>query len=57
VRPAIQKKVVSPVLEEFFYKRGHDDRATTAISVEEVFSAVMAQLEAAAPIAHHVAIK
>lgn len=41
----IQKKIVSPLLEEFFYKRGYDDRATTAISVEEVFSALMAQLE------------
>jgi ADP-heptose:LPS heptosyltransferase len=45
----IQKKVVSPVLEEFFYKRGYDERATTAISVDEVFDAVMEQLEAAAP--------
>ena len=45
----IQNKVVSPVLEEFFYKRGYDERATTAISVDEVFDAVMEQLEAAAP--------
>jgi heptosyltransferase-2 len=45
----IQKKVVSPVLEEFFYQRGYDKRATTAISVDEVFDAVMAQLEAARP--------
>jgi hypothetical protein len=42
----IQQKIVSPLLKEFFYKRGRDERATTAISVEEVFSAVMAQLEA-----------
>jgi ADP-heptose:LPS heptosyltransferase len=41
----IQKKIVSPLLEEFFYKRGYDERATTAISVDEVFDAVMAQLE------------
>jgi heptosyltransferase-2 len=47
----IQKKIVSPLLEEFFYKRGYDERATTAISVDEVFSAVMAQLEATAPVA------
>ena len=37
----IQTKIISPLLEEFFYKRGYDERATTAISVEEVFSAVM----------------
>jgi ADP-heptose:LPS heptosyltransferase len=47
----IQKKVVSPLLEEFFYKRGYDKRATTAISVDEVFDAVMTQLETAAPVA------
>jgi ADP-heptose:LPS heptosyltransferase len=40
----IQKKIVSPLLEEFFYKRGYDDRATTAISMDEVFEAVMTQL-------------
>jgi len=34
------------LLKEFFYKRGYDARATTAISVEEVLSAVMTQLEA-----------
>ena len=53
----IQKKIVSPLLEEFFYKRGYDNRATTAISVDEVFSAVMAQLEAAAPVANHIPVK
>jgi ADP-heptose:LPS heptosyltransferase len=40
----VQKKIVSPLLEEFFYKRGYDERATTAISVDEVFDAVMTQL-------------
>jgi heptosyltransferase II len=45
----IQKKVVSPLLEEFFYKRGQDRRATTAISVEEVEAAVLTQLELARP--------
>jgi ADP-heptose:LPS heptosyltransferase len=45
----IQKKIVSPLLEEFFYKRGYDERATTAIAVDEVEVAVMEQLEAAAP--------
>jgi heptosyltransferase-2 len=45
----IQKKIVSPFLAQFFYKRGYDKRATTAIPVDEVASAVMAQLEAARP--------
>jgi ADP-heptose:LPS heptosyltransferase len=40
-----QTKIVSPLLEEFFYKRGYDERATTAITVDEVFAAVMTQLE------------
>jgi ADP-heptose:LPS heptosyltransferase len=44
----IQEKIVSPLLEEFFYQRGYDERATTAISVDEVFDAVMTQLEAGA---------
>ncbi len=42
----IQTKIVSPLLEEFFYKRGYDNRATTAISVDEVETAVVTQLEA-----------
>lgn len=41
----VQKKIVSPRLAEFFYKRGDDKRATTAISVEEVFDTVMSQLK------------
>jgi ADP-heptose:LPS heptosyltransferase len=45
----IQKKIVSPLLEQFFYERGYDERATTAITIDEVFDAVMAQLEAPAP--------
>ena len=45
----IQTKIVSPLLEEFFYKRGQDRRATTAISVEEVEVAVLTQLELARP--------
>jgi ADP-heptose:LPS heptosyltransferase len=44
----LQKKIVSPLLEEFFYKRGYDRRATTAISLDEVFQAVMAQLKVSA---------
>jgi heptosyltransferase II len=53
----IQKKIISPLLEEFFYKRGHDERATRAISVDEVLSAVMTQLEAAVPVANSVTVK
>jgi ADP-heptose:LPS heptosyltransferase len=54
----IQKKIVSPLLDQFFYKRGYDERATTAISVEEVFGAVMVQVKAAAArIANHAAVK
>ena len=47
----IQKKVISPLLEEFFYKRGYDERATTAITVDQVLDAVIAQLEATEPAA------
>jgi ADP-heptose:LPS heptosyltransferase len=47
----IQKKIVSPLLEEFFYERGFDERATTAITVDQVFDAVIAQLEATEPAA------
>ena len=45
----VQTKIVSPLLEEFFYKRGYDKRATTVITVDEVFDAVMHQLETALP--------
>jgi lipopolysaccharide heptosyltransferase II len=44
----LQTKIISPLLQEFFYQRGMDTRATTAIGVDEVFSAVMAQLKQAA---------
>ncbi len=53
----VQKKIVSPLLEEFFYKRGYDKRATAAISVDEVLSAVMTQLEAAVPVANRINVK
>ena len=43
----VQKKIISPLLEEFFYKRGCDKRATTAITVDEVEAAVLKQVEAA----------
>ena len=54
---AVQKKIISPLLEEFFYKRGYDHRATTAINVEEVLSAVMTQLEAAVPAGGRISVK
>ena len=44
----LQEKTVSPLLAKFFYKRGYDRNATTAISVEKVKDAVMAQLDALA---------
>jgi ADP-heptose:LPS heptosyltransferase len=44
----LQTKIISPVLEEFFYKRGLDVRATTAIGVDEVMEAVIAKLNGAA---------
>lgn len=45
----IQEKIVSPLLEEFFYKRAYDERATTAIGLEEVLKAVLNQLASATP--------
>jgi heptosyltransferase-2 len=40
----LQTKIVSPLLAEFFYKRGIDIRATTAIGLDEVLRQVMATL-------------
>jgi len=40
----LQTKILSPLLGEFFYKRGFDPRATTAIGLDEVFGAVMNRL-------------
>ncbi len=40
----IMRKLVSPLLEEFFYRRDFQERATTAISMDEVLRAVRAQL-------------
>jgi heptosyltransferase II len=45
----LQTQVVSPLLAEFFYKRGMDSRATTAIGVDQVLAATMERL--AAPVA------
>jgi ADP-heptose:LPS heptosyltransferase len=53
----VQTKIVSPLLKEFFYKRGYDRRATTAISIDEVFDAVMAQLETAEPAVDQATLK
>jgi heptosyltransferase-2 len=43
----LQTKIVSPLLDEYFYKRGFDARATSAVSVDEVFDAVLDQLPSA----------
>ena len=43
----IQTKLISPLLEEFFYKRSFDPRATTAVGLEEVFGAVLDQVRIA----------
>jgi ADP-heptose:LPS heptosyltransferase len=40
----IQTKLVSPLLEKFFYRRGHDAAATSAITLDEVYEAVMQRL-------------
>jgi lipopolysaccharide heptosyltransferase II len=53
----IQKKIVSPLLEEFFYKRGYDERATTAINVNEVEDAVLTQLEKAGSAPKHINVE
>lgn len=42
----VQRKIISPLLKEFFYERGYHQRATTAISLEEVKAAALAQLAA-----------
>jgi len=53
----LQRKIVSPLLEEFFYKRGYDKRATTAITMDEVEVAVMEQLEAVPAVANSATVK
>jgi len=40
----IQTKLVSPLLGQFFYQRGLNAAATTAITLDEVFAAVVARL-------------
>ena len=46
----ILKKIISPLLPEFFYRRDFDRRATTAISMNEVYGATVRQLAAAASV-------
>ena len=41
----LQEKIISPLLQEFFYKRGYYPRATEAIPVESVVNAVIRQLD------------
>jgi hypothetical protein len=43
----LQRKIVSPLIKEFFYKRGFAERATSAITLEDVTTAVLEQLDAA----------
>jgi heptosyltransferase II len=43
----IQRKIISPLLPEFFYRRDFDRRATTAITLNEVYGATIRQLSAA----------
>lgn len=40
----IMRKITSPLLAEFFFKRGMDERAIRAIPVAEVYAAVLEQL-------------
>lgn len=48
----LQQKIVSPLLEKFFYKRDYNQSATAAISVEQVMNAVIAQLDATVVAVH-----
>jgi ADP-heptose:LPS heptosyltransferase len=41
----LQTQVVSPLLEDFFYKRHVDERAMTAVSLDDVLDAVQDALE------------
>jgi hypothetical protein len=40
----IQRQITSPLLAEFFFKRGLDERAIKAIPLDEVLAAVLEQL-------------
>lgn len=41
----IQTKLISPLLEQYFYQRNFDARATVAIGLEEVLTATLRRLE------------
>ena len=41
----LQTQIVSPLLAEFFFQRGMDERAIQAISLSEVLDATLAQLK------------
>jgi len=43
----VQRKIVSPLIKEFFYKHEISERATSAITLENVVAAVLQQLDAA----------
>jgi ADP-heptose:LPS heptosyltransferase len=49
----ILNKIVSPLLGEFFYKRQYDQRATTAITLPEVFQAVINSLARSPAVRKH----
>jgi ADP-heptose:LPS heptosyltransferase len=40
----LQRQITSPLLTEFFFKRGLDERAVRAITLDEVLAAVLEQL-------------
>jgi heptosyltransferase II len=44
----VQTKLISPLLERFFYKRGYDVAATTAIRLDDTFNAVIERLNMSA---------
>jgi ADP-heptose:LPS heptosyltransferase len=46
----LQRKIVSPLLADFFYQRGFEARATTAISLEEVFDTTIQLLNGEASV-------
>ena len=41
----LQKKIVSPLLERYFYKRGFDKSAVTSISVDKVYKEVIEHIQ------------
>jgi hypothetical protein len=40
----LQRQITSPLLAEFFFQRGLDERAIKAITLKEVLAAVLEQL-------------